>query len=69
MDGLVGYLLVDTKTIATLALVLVGIRWHFMYTGGTLLLNEAYTLAEKSGPPRFDPPSAPSFRGCPSGRR
>ena len=30
------------------ALVLVGIGWNFMYTGGTTLLTEAYTPAEKA---------------------
>jgi len=30
------------------ALVLLGIGWNFMYTGGTTLLTEAYTPAEKS---------------------
>jgi MFS family permease len=31
-----------------LALVLVGIGWNFMYTGGTMLLTEAYKPAEKA---------------------
>jgi len=31
-----------------LALALVGIGWNFMYTGGTMLLTEAYTPAEKA---------------------
>ncbi len=31
-----------------IALVLVGIGWNFMYTGGTLLLTEAHTPAEKA---------------------
>ena len=30
------------------ALVLVGVGWNFMYTGGTTLLTEAYTPAEKA---------------------
>jgi len=30
------------------ALVLIGAGWNFMYTGGTTLLTEAYTPAEKS---------------------
>ena len=30
------------------ALVLLGIGWNFMYTGGTTLLTEAYTPAEKA---------------------
>ena len=30
------------------ALVLVGIGWNFMYTGGTTLLTDAYTPAEKA---------------------
>ncbi|MCC6197713.1 MAG: MFS transporter [Burkholderiales bacterium] len=30
------------------ALVLVGIGWNFMYTGGTTLLTESYTPAEKA---------------------
>ena len=30
------------------ALVLVGIGWNFMYTGGTALLTESYTPAEKA---------------------
>ncbi len=30
------------------ALVLVGVGWNFMYTGGTALLTEAYTPAEKA---------------------
>jgi len=30
------------------ALVLVGAGWNFMYTGGTTLLTEAYTPAEKA---------------------
>jgi len=32
----------------TAALVLLGIGWNFMYTGGTTLLTEAYTPAEKA---------------------
>jgi MFS family permease len=32
----------------TIALVLVGIGWNFMYTGGTTLLTEAYRPAEKA---------------------
>jgi MFS family permease len=32
----------------TTALVLVGIGWNFMYTGGTSLLTEAYAPAEKA---------------------
>jgi MFS family permease len=32
----------------TVALVLVGAGWNFMYTGGTTLLTEAYTPAEKA---------------------
>jgi MFS family permease len=31
-----------------LALVLVGIGWNFMYTGGTTLLTESYTPSEKA---------------------
>jgi predicted MFS family arabinose efflux permease len=31
-----------------MALVLVGIGWNFMYTGGTMLLTEAHTPAEKA---------------------
>jgi MFS family permease len=30
------------------ALVLLGVGWNFMYTGGTTLLTEAYTPAEKA---------------------
>jgi hypothetical protein len=30
------------------ALVLLGIGWNFMYTGGTTLLTEAYAPAEKA---------------------
>jgi len=30
------------------ALVLIGAGWNFMYTGGTMLLTEAYTPAEKA---------------------
>jgi hypothetical protein len=30
------------------ALVLVGVGWNFMYTGGTTLLTESYTPAEKA---------------------
>ncbi|MEP7276893.1 MAG: MFS transporter, partial [Betaproteobacteria bacterium] len=30
------------------ALVLVGFGWNFLYTGGTMLLTEAYTPAEKA---------------------
>ena len=30
------------------ALVLVGVGWNFMYTGGTTLLTQSYTPAEKS---------------------
>lgn len=30
------------------ALVLVGVGWNFMYTGGTALLTESYTAAEKA---------------------
>jgi len=30
------------------ALVLLGIGWNFMYTGGTTLLTESYTPAEKA---------------------
>jgi len=31
-----------------LALVLIGAGWNFMYTGGTMLLTEAYSPAEKA---------------------
>jgi MFS family permease len=31
-----------------IALVLVGVGWNFMYTGGTTLLTESYTPAEKA---------------------
>jgi MFS family permease len=31
-----------------IALVLVGVGWNFMYTGGTTLLTETYTPAEKA---------------------
>ena len=31
-----------------LALALLGVGWNFMYTGGTTLLTEAYTPAEKA---------------------
>ena len=30
------------------ALVLIGVGWNFMYTGGTTLLTESYTPAEKA---------------------
>ncbi len=30
------------------ALVLIGVGWNFMYTGGTALLTESYTPAEKA---------------------
>ena len=30
------------------ALALVGVGWNFMYTGGTTLLTESYTPAEKA---------------------
>jgi MFS family permease len=32
----------------TLALVLLGVGWNFMYTGGTALLGESHTPAEKA---------------------
>ena len=38
----------DTIAHFLVALVLIGIGWNFMYTGGTTLLTEAYTPAEKA---------------------
>ena len=32
----------------SIALVLLGVGWNFMYTGGTTLLTEAYEPAEKA---------------------
>lgn len=37
-----------TVTHFVVALVLVGVGWNFMYTGGTTLLTESYTPAEKA---------------------
>jgi len=38
----------NTITHFVIALVLLGIGWNFMYTGGTTLLTECYTPAEKA---------------------
>jgi MFS family permease len=38
----------DTVAHFLVALILVGIGWNFMYTGGTTLLTEAYAPAEKA---------------------
>src|SRR6185369_16329581 len=37
-----------TVTHFLVALALLGVGWNFMYTGGTTLLTEAYSLAEKA---------------------
>jgi MFS family permease len=38
----------DTVAHFLVALILVGVGWNFMYTGGTTLLTEAYTPPEKA---------------------
>ena len=38
----------DTVAHFVSALVLIGVGWNFMYTGGTTLLTESYTPAEKA---------------------